>query len=87
MYNVTVVRGGDLQQTIWRFWFNDSRMQLALDAYAVQERPSKRHKWQSVQEWSRYKQDRQVLKRNAIEIPDDVGTEALRQVREKITLE
>lgn len=70
---------------VWEFWLND-RLELILDAWYHEERPSPRHKWRVTtlaysRLWPRrcsLRDDRQVP------LPMDVKQEALRLVLERL---
>jgi hypothetical protein len=54
MGNVRFVeQEGPLRQVAWSFWYNDSRHVLVLDGYAIEERPSPRHKFKVVAKYAR----------------------------------
>lgn len=45
----------DLNRQVWQFWPNSEihRVDIILDKYSVQARPTKRHKWRSVVAYDR----------------------------------
>jgi hypothetical protein len=76
-----------LRKEIWRYWFNDQDMKLVLDTYGVAERPSKRHNFQPIKQWSRQGHWSQNMKFEDVPVRDDVRAEVLRQFVARVTVE
>jgi hypothetical protein len=76
-----------LRKEIWRYWFNDQEMKLELDAYAVAERPNKRHNFQTAKQWARRGHWSQNMKFEDVPVRDDVRAEVLRQFVARVTVD
>jgi hypothetical protein len=53
---IEIIREQDeLNRIVWKFWPNSEihKVDIILDGYSVQTRPTKRHKWKTVQEYDR----------------------------------
>lgn len=52
---IEIIRGDDLNRQVWKFWPNSEirRVDIILDGYSVQNRPTKRHGWKTVTEYDR----------------------------------
>ena len=77
----------DLHRHEYRFWFDDSRLRLILDAYIEVERETKRHGWQDMRAW-RLRWNRGTnINREDIVIPDEIRQLALEEFVKRITIE
>lgn len=53
MQKIAITRGGDLDQRVWSFWFEDRTATLWLDEYLHETRPTWRHKFQPIEHYTR----------------------------------
>lgn len=84
---VEVVRDAeDLRRKVWTFWL-DEHLRMHLDAYDVQTRPTKRHKWRNDEavSWRRLRHDRYHARGPRPErVPAEVAAEAIGAFRSSV---
>lgn len=84
---VTVVRTArdKLSRQVWEFWLNGS-VQLVLDIYRVEQRPTRRHGWRATGVHNRLQPRASTIMERDTPLPTDVVAEALQQVRERLSV-
>lgn len=70
---------GELERTVWSFWYSESLGGVVLDFVSVQKRPSKRHKFRVTKKWNRL--DKRDNNMDRPSIPPAVSGPALEQMR------
>jgi hypothetical protein len=81
---ITHETGNDLHKETWRYLFNDSTLQLILDAYTMEDRPTKRHGWKVVWKWDGWTYN---VSRESVPVSHELRAEVLRKFRDMITIE
>jgi hypothetical protein len=82
MKSIRITRSQDnLARQEWSFWYHDTYHALILTDYILENRPTHRHKFRTVEAWSTYRDSRrdwQGIKRlDDVPLPLDVSAEAL----------
>lgn len=82
MRHITITRSQDnLTKQEWSFWYYDTYHALVLTDYILENRPTARHKFRTVEAWTTYRDNRrdfQGIKRlDDVPLPLDVSAEAL----------
>ena len=86
---IEVIRQIDeLHRQVWRFNFMDRECQLRVDHYALQHRPTKRHKYRTTEYYDFYSGSRGIdrIPSKEIPLPEDVVAEARREFYNKLTV-
>lgn len=79
--------GGEFRQHLWKFYVgeNSGFIQLTLDEFRSEFRPSRRHKWRLSESWGRLSHIRSTIGKP--EVPQHVALEAWDQITKKIRVE
>jgi hypothetical protein len=69
---------GGLHRLFWRFWLDDGHntLKLVLDEYQIQERKTRRQKYEVIERWSRLYKRQSNLNRRYMYLPLEVLEEA-----------
>jgi hypothetical protein len=69
----------DLHKEEWRFWFDDSSMNLYLDSYTLWSRATKRHGWTAVSRYNRIDNRHCNLTVDQVPFTDDIKAQSLKE--------
>lgn len=75
---------GTLEQSIWRFVFNERRPALILSDYCKQVRKTTRHGWTNVELWARTDQRNNTIAEAPL--PDSVAAAAKEEFCNSVTV-
>lgn len=90
MYTIVVYTDGDLNRSVYSFYFNDRKCRLHLTSYSIEQRATKRHKFRSVgiyehndriRSWETHK-----IPFGDVPIPSDLEERALKEFMDRINV-
>jgi hypothetical protein len=76
-----------LSRQVWYFWYDDRTHVLRCSSYIKSERPSSRHKFKSVAQWTQHRRDDFYGFGLNPPLPPDVQHEAVEKFRAELVVE
>jgi len=84
---IEVIKGdGILKRQVWRFWYNDSRNEIVLSRYTVEEKKTNRHKFRVVKVYNRLDKRDNTIAVGDVPLPDDVKEAAMKQFLDSLNV-